>query len=124
MRRYRCGLGVGNPECSSLRTVAWSSRSRKPRNGVVAGACDARLCYIRRVQLPARRDALAQRNRLDEIDEARQYALESPAERLSFALQSSELVRQLAMAVGNQNGAADLDQKSAQYVMPLSRLVR
>ena len=85
------------------------------------------LCYIRRVLPPVRRDTLAKRNQLDESDEAKQYARESPAERLDFALQSSGLTRQLALTVGNSLSspdAADLAQKADQYAMPLRMLVR
>jgi hypothetical protein len=47
------------------------------------------LCYTRNVQLPVNRRAVAERNRLDEADEAEQYRLETPATRLKSALVAS-----------------------------------
>jgi hypothetical protein len=79
------------------------------------------------VQLPFDRLALARRNRLDEIDEAAQYAQEGPAERFQFALEASALARKLALAVGNNwetDTESDLRQKSALYVVPLRKLIR
>ena len=73
------------------------------------------------------RRALAERNRLDESDEAEQYRLETPASRLKSALIASTLSRQLALAVGNHwssNTETDLIRKAALYVRPLRSLIR
>lgn len=77
--------------------------------------------------LPFRRDALVERELLDEQDEMRAHAQGTPSERLAMALGLSDLVRKLARGAGSRwvdEGSADLETKAALYVAPLRALIR
>ena len=77
--------------------------------------------------LPFRRDALVERELLDEQDEVRAHAEVTPSERLAMALGLSDLVRKLARSAGSRwvdEGSADLETKAARYVAPLRALMR
>lgn len=76
--------------------------------------------------LPFRREALAEREILDEQDEMREHAQGTPADRLAMALGLSDLVRKLARSAGSRwvdEGSMDLETKSALYVAPLRALM-
>jgi hypothetical protein len=76
--------------------------------------------------LPVRRDALRERERLDEQDDMAAHAHGTPSERLAMALGLSDLVRKLARSAGSrwvEAGSADLETKSALYVAPLRALI-
>jgi hypothetical protein len=72
--------------------------------------------------LPLRRDALRERTRLDEADEADAYARTTPSERIERSLELSELARQLARAVGSawtEQAGTGLEEKARLYVAPM-----
>jgi hypothetical protein len=77
--------------------------------------------------LPFRRDALRERARLDEADEADAYEHTTPSERIERSLELSELAGELARAVGSewteQAGAA-LEEKARLYVAPMRAAAR
>ena len=50
--------------------------------------------------LPLRRERMAERSRLDELEERAASRRESPSERLTLALELSDLSRDLAAAAG------------------------
>jgi hypothetical protein len=77
--------------------------------------------------LPVRREALRDRQLLDEADEMDAHARGTPSERLGLALALSDLARKLARGAGSrwvEEGSADLESKSALYVAPLRALMR
>ena len=77
--------------------------------------------------LPFRREALGERELLDEQDEMQAHALGTPSDRLAMALGLSDLVRKLARGAGSRwddEGSTDLETKSALYVAPLHALMR
>jgi hypothetical protein len=76
---------------------------------------------------PVRREALRERQALDEADEAAAYARETVGERLAMAIELSDLTRSLAEAVGAPwvtEPVDDLGDKSRLYAAPLHALVR
>ena len=77
--------------------------------------------------LPFRRDALRERARLDEADEAEAYARTTPDERIERCLELSELSRELAESVGGAwigEASASLEEKAHLYVVPLRLVLR
>lgn len=77
--------------------------------------------------LPFRRDALRERARLDEADEADAYEHTTPSERIERSLELSELARDLASAVGSAwttHASADLEDKARIYVAPMRAVAR
>ena len=83
--------------------------------------------YARTVILPLRREALREREALDETDEAVAYAQETPGERLAMAIELSDLTRSLAEAAGAPWVAEphdDLADKARLYAAPLRALGR
>jgi hypothetical protein len=76
---------------------------------------------------PVRRDALREREALDEADEAEAYARESSSERLAMALELSDVTRALAESVGARwvtEPVLDLEEKAELYVAPLRASAR
>jgi hypothetical protein len=76
---------------------------------------------------PVRRDALRERQALDEADEAAAYARETVGERLAMAIELSDLTRSLAEAVGAPwvtDAVDDLEDKARLYAAPLRALDR
>ena len=72
--------------------------------------------------LPFRREALRERARLDEADEADAYEHTTPSERIERSLELSELARELARAVGSawtEQASASLEEKARVYVAPM-----
>lgn len=83
--------------------------------------------YVGRVILPVRREALRERELLDEEDAMEAHARGTPSERLAIALGLSDLARKLASGARSRwvvEGSADLETKSALYVAPLRALMR
>jgi hypothetical protein len=79
------------------------------------------------VLLPLRREALRERESLDEQDEMEAHSRGTPSERLAIALGLSDLVRKLARGAGSRwvdEGSTSLEIKSALYVTPLRVLMR
>jgi len=77
--------------------------------------------------LPFRRDALRERARLDEADEADAYEHTTPSERIERCLELSELARELASAVGSawtKYASAGLEDKARIYVAPMRATAR
>jgi hypothetical protein len=77
--------------------------------------------------LPFRRDALRERARLDEADEADAYEHTTPSERIERSLELSELARELARAVGGawtEQASAGLAEKARVYVAPMRAVGR
>jgi hypothetical protein len=79
-----------------------------------------------RIQLPLRRERLAERSRRDQLEEAALARLESPSERLALALELSELTRDLAEAASASWLGSDsrLSDKLRFYVTPLESAAR
>jgi hypothetical protein len=74
---------------------------------------------------PVRREALRQREALDEADERMAHERESPSERLALTIELSDLTRALAEAVGApwvSEPADDLGEKARLYARPLRAL--
>jgi hypothetical protein len=91
------------------------------------GAPSTAIGYDEGMILPVRRDALRDRELLDEADELEAYARSTPSERLALALALSDLTRKLAKGAGSRwidEGSADLETKAALYVAPLRALMR
>lgn len=79
------------------------------------------------MQLPFRRDALRERARLDEADEAEAYARTTPDERIERCLELSELACDLAESVGGAwvgEAGASLEENAQLYVAPLRLVLR
>lgn len=80
------------------------------------------------MQLPFDRARLAERNRLDEIEERDEAAKMSLAERFALTLELSDLARELALAAGASWLHGDRDEelamKSKLWVAPLRALQR
>ena len=79
------------------------------------------------MRFPVNRQALAKRNQLDECDELLQAVHETPLDRLSIALQLSELSRKVSTGVASFDqfvGPSDLQDKAALYAKPLRQLVK
>lgn len=77
--------------------------------------------------LPFRRDALRERARLDDADEAAVYDHTTPTERIERCLELSELARELAVAVGSawtEHASASLKEKARLYVSPMHAVGR
>lgn len=77
--------------------------------------------------LPMKREALRERARLDEVDEAELYERETPEQRFLVGLELSELARKCARAAGSDWVLAppyDLPDKARRYAEPLRRLCR
>ena len=77
--------------------------------------------------LPFRRDALRERARLDEADEADAYEQTTPSERIERSLELSELARELADAVSSawtDQASAGLEEKARLYVAPMHAVGR
>jgi hypothetical protein len=77
--------------------------------------------------LPFRRDALREKNRLDEADEDEVCARMTPSERLERSLELSNMARELAESVGaswTQEASASLEEKARLYVAPMRALLR
>lgn len=76
---------------------------------------------------PFRREALRERARLDEADDADVYERTTPSERIERSLELSELARELAHAVGNTwtaHASADIEEKASRYVAPMRMVMR
>lgn len=72
--------------------------------------------------LPFRREALRERARLDEADEADAYEHTTPSERIERSFELSELARELARAVGSEwteQASVALEEKARVYVAPM-----
>jgi hypothetical protein len=72
--------------------------------------------------LPFRREALRERTRLDEVDEADAHDQTTPSERIERCLELSDLARELAGAVGSawiEQASASIEEKARIYVAPL-----
>lgn len=85
------------------------------------------LAIVDAMVLPFRREALDERARIDERDEAEQYERERPERRVLIGLHLSELARKLAKAAGADwivKPVDDLGEKAALYAAPLRRLCR
>jgi hypothetical protein len=83
--------------------------------------------YTEGVILPVRREALREREALDEADEMDACARETPSERLAMTIELSEITRALAEAVGAPwvtEPPDDLEQKAQAYAAPLRVPVR
>ena len=77
--------------------------------------------------LPVRREALRERQALDEADELAQHARETISDRLAMAIELSELTRALAVAVGAPwvaEAVDDLEDKARLWAAPLRALER
>ena len=76
--------------------------------------------------LPLRRERLAERSRLDELEERAASRRESPSERLTLALELSDLSRDLAAAAcaGWLGRPRPLEEKARLYVDPLLAAAR
>ena len=77
--------------------------------------------------LPFRREALRERARLDEADEADAYQRTTLSERIERSIELSELARELACAVGSswtEQASAGLDEKARLYVAPMRAVTR
>jgi hypothetical protein len=76
---------------------------------------------------PVRREALRERENLDEADEYRTAEGESVSERLAMAIELSDLTRSLAESVAAPwvvEPAKDLEERARLYAAPLRLLVR
>ena len=77
--------------------------------------------------LPVRREALREREALDEADERMAYERESPSERLALTIELCDLTRALAEAVGASwvvEPDDDLAERARLYARPLRALAR
>jgi hypothetical protein len=71
---------------------------------------------------PLRREALRDRARLDEADEATAYEQMTPSQRIERSLELSELAAELARAVGGawvDQARVGLQEKMRLYVAPM-----
>jgi hypothetical protein len=76
---------------------------------------------------PVRREALRERQALDQVDELEAFAHETLGERLALTIELSDLSRALAEAVGASwvtQPVDDLGDKARLYAAPLRALVR
>ncbi len=77
------------------------------------------------MQLPFRREALAERDRLDREEDEEAARAESPGARAELTLELSELSREIAEAAGAGWLApppGDLEGRAELYALPLARL--
>ncbi|HZF47527.1 MAG TPA: hypothetical protein VE093_02695 [Polyangiaceae bacterium] len=76
--------------------------------------------------LPLRRDALRERDRLDEADEDAAFARSTPSQRLELSVELSDVMRSLAESVGSawvSDASMALENKARLYVTPLRALL-
>ena len=76
--------------------------------------------------LPLRRDALRERDRLDEADEDAAFARSTPSQRLELSVELSDVTRSLAESVGSawvSEAGMALENKARLYVTPLRALL-
>jgi hypothetical protein len=81
--------------------------------------------YVSAVILPLRRDALKERDLLDEADEDAAFTRSTPSQRLELSVEISDVTRSLAESVGSDwvsEASMGLENKACLYVAPLRAL--